>query len=138
MAYYYDLKHTGEPLIDSVLNQVDDAGYRYHNTECWTDADDTGDSCVSRIDAAAEASAAEIMAMRDRLASIPSPERLAALEELAAAAIRYTRAMDAYHARENDAAETWKEYNDAEAHLENTAVEFVRDIDEMDAVKEAK
>ncbi len=70
---------------------------------------------------------------------IPSPDRLAALERLAEAATRYTRANDKFGEADN---ETWdsisREICDAESHLQDVAVEFVRDIDALDAVREAK
>lgn len=67
-AYYYGFDETGCREVDLVLSAVACAGKAYHHTDKWSDPNDDGEpSEVERIQAAANAAAATIADLRDRL-----------------------------------------------------------------------
>lgn len=77
-AYYYGFEPTGELAVDRVLAAVARAGKAYHHTDQWTEDDGDG-SPVAKIQAVANAAAAECEALRAQLAQA----RRDALEEAA-------------------------------------------------------
>jgi hypothetical protein len=71
-AYYYGFERTGFGLIDNILSAVATAGKRHHSTEGWIDDDPAwgaidGISEEARIQAAADAAAAVLRAIKGRL-----------------------------------------------------------------------
>lgn len=61
-AYYYEFKETGVDAIDDILEQIAIAGKMYHHTDSWSDEDEDNESCISKIQAAANKAAEEIKA----------------------------------------------------------------------------
>lgn len=59
-AYYYSFESTGVGIIDNILKEVAKAGKAFHHTSDWQvlydykDSENTGESCQSRIQKAAD------------------------------------------------------------------------------------
>lgn len=73
-AYYYAFDETGCEPIDRVLSAVAIAGKCAHHTESWNEH-----GCVEEIQREAMSAAAEIVALRARLAEVEK-ERIAAAD----------------------------------------------------------
>lgn len=56
-AYYYEFKETGVGVIDDILEQIAIAGKMYHHTDSWSDEDEDNESCITKIQNAANKAA---------------------------------------------------------------------------------
>lgn len=70
MSGYLYFDGTGEKTIDDVLGAVEDAGTARHHTEHWGEEMYDEPSCIESINAAAKAAAADVAALRARVAEL--------------------------------------------------------------------
>lgn len=66
MSGYISLNTTGEPVIDSILAALEEAGDGYHHTRDWTEDLGDGTCYMDRIQRALDLAAFQIRAMRSR------------------------------------------------------------------------